>query len=67
MTERNPGLLFPCIGLIVLATLFGCGHSDPGTGSVSGTITVPGSRTGTIYILAVRSENKNKLRVAERI
>lgn len=65
MSERNTSLLFLWYGLIVLATLVGCGHSSPGTGSVSGTITVPGSQAGTIYILAIRSENKNKLRVAE--
>jgi hypothetical protein len=65
MSERNTSLLFLWYGLIVLATLVGCGHSSPGTGSVSGTITVPGSQAGTIYILAIRSENKNTLRVAE--
>lgn len=38
MTERNHGLLFLCFGLIVLAMLFGCDHTNPGTGSYGGTL-----------------------------
>jgi hypothetical protein len=65
VTEPNAGLLFLCFGLITLVMLFGCGHTNSVTGTISGTVTVPGSQTGTIYILAIPAENKNKLRVAE--
>ena len=40
MTEPNPGLPFLPFGLIILVMLFGCGHTNPASGSVSGTITV---------------------------
>lgn len=56
------GLLFRSIGLILLVILFGC--SDP-HGSISGTITVPESQSGAIYVLAIPEQSKDKLRVAE--
>jgi len=61
------GMLFRSISLIFLVVLFGCSdtHSDPVTGSISGSITVPGSKSGTIYVLAIPAENKAKLRVVE--
>ena len=60
------GLLSRSIGLIFLVMLFGCSSDNhPVTGSISGSITVPGSKSGTIYVLAIPAENKAKLRVVE--
>jgi hypothetical protein len=59
------GLSFRSTVLILLVTLFGCNDSHPATGSISGSISVPGSQSGTIYVLAIPAENKEKLRVAE--
>ncbi|MHB9099877.1 MAG: C45 family peptidase, partial [Syntrophales bacterium] len=62
---RQAGRLLLSIGFIFLGALFGCGGSGPATGSISGSITVPGSQSGTIYVLAIPAENAGKLRVAE--
>lgn len=62
---RRSGPLFLSVGLILLGMLFGCGDSQPMNGSISGSISVPGSKSGTIYVLAIPAENMDKLRVAE--
>jgi hypothetical protein len=65
VTGADTGLLFPCFGLIILVMLFGCSAASPVTGSISGSITVPGSQSGALYVLAIPALNKDKLRVAE--
>jgi hypothetical protein len=62
---RRAGWLLLSIGLIFLEVLFGCSDSNPVTGSISGSVTVSGSQSGTIYVLAIPVENMAKLRVAE--
>jgi hypothetical protein len=65
MTKANQALSLLSFGLILLVMLIGCGNTNPVTGSISGNVTVPGSQTGTLYILAIPAKNMDKLRVAE--
>jgi hypothetical protein len=57
---------FRAVGFIFLLMLFGCsGDNHAVIGSLSGSVMISGSQSGTIYVLAIPEQNKAKLREVE--
>jgi hypothetical protein len=67
LSAHRSGLPARTLISLFLILCLGCSGSgsQTETGSLSGSITVPGGQAGTIYVLAVPAQNMTKLRVAE--